>query len=103
KHNQIYLHEGKKEQYKITGNADRFTLVDIAADESVIDIGIRREAAPMQIDINVKLYLLNGLLFEATPDAIILPRENVFAHNAIEGFAIAFNVLEDGGLQVGVR
>jgi hypothetical protein len=88
--NEIY--SGNKEDYKIEGSADRYTLMDKATGEVLCDIKKREEANPAELDVSVRLYTPSGWLFDATPEGT----------NLGDSF-ISGSVIMDCGVGISVR
>ena len=63
------IYEGDKERYQVDYNADQYKLTDKKEGRVICDIRKRSLVEGSELDVNVHLYMKDGLLFEATPES----------------------------------
>lgn len=102
KHNNIYPVEGREQECNNNGSsADRFVLNLTSFNVPLIDIRIREEAVPAEIEVSAYVFLPNGMWLNFSPNQLMTSTHWIFK----EGFAIkdaeyGFKVKKDQTIQI---
>ncbi|MEO6315949.1 MAG: hypothetical protein ABIU63_16855 [Chitinophagaceae bacterium] len=75
------IYSGNNKDFAIVVDADRWSLSEKNNGRLICDIRKRSLVSTAELEVNVKLYMPNGYLFEATPEGTNLPQGNIFSNN----------------------